>query len=125
MRFEAREIKPYSIPVSPSELKVGEVYFSISYVDEYMHYPIMETLVFIGRDLDIIDKDPDLDDRVQVYFQDYESYALGIRIDNLPKNNEAILSSYIEDELNGVYEFERALDQLMWCSLKRRGLEEI
>ena len=92
MRFESREIKPYSVPVKGSELKVGEVYFRISYMDEYMHYPVMETLVFIGRDLDldIIDKDPDLGDRVQVYFQDYESYAEGIRIDTLPKNNEAI-----------------------------------
>ena len=127
MQFEAREIKPYSVPVLASELKVGSVYFNIFYVNDDHQNPIMETLVYIGRNLDIdfIDKDPDWDDKGKVYFQDYESYARGIRFETFAKGDEAIFSCRSEDDLNGVFEFERALDLLMWCSLRRRGLEEL
>jgi hypothetical protein len=122
MRFEAREIKPYSVPVVASELKIGSVYFRVSFMDESMHIPVMETIVFIGKDLDL--KDLDVDDKGKMYFQDYESYLQGIRFETLSKGDEAIFSCNAEDELDGVFEFERALDQLMWCSLRRRGIED-
>ena len=48
IHFEQREIKPYAQPVSAVELKVGEVYFFLNYVD-HLITPIMETVVFIGR----------------------------------------------------------------------------
>ncbi len=117
MRFESREIKPYSVPVPASELEVGSVYFKVFYVDGDMQNPIMETVVFIGWDLD-------LDDKGMVYFQNYESYTQGIRFENFTKGDEAIFSCQTADEFNGVFEFERALDLLMWCSLRRRGLDE-
>jgi hypothetical protein len=126
MQFDAREIKPYSIPVPVNELEIGSVYFKIFYVNNDLLNPIMETVVFIGRDLDLdfIDKDSDFDDKVKVHFQDYESYARGIRFETFAKGDEAIFFCHLEDEFNGVFEFERALDLLMWCSLKRRGLNE-
>jgi len=52
MRFEERELKPYAEPVAASLLKQGEVYFSVQFADEDMLVPIMETLVFAGRNLD-------------------------------------------------------------------------
>lgn len=117
MRFEARELKPYlSEPVTSSELKIGAVYFRVSFMDENMQIPTMETIVFIGRDLA-------LDDKGKVYFQDYESYTQGIRFETFTEGVEAIFSCHSEKELNGVYEFERALDQLLACSLRRRGIE--
>lgn len=118
MRFDARELKPYGEPVPASELKIGSVYFKVFYVNDDMHNPIMETIVFIGRDLD-------LEDKGKVYFQDYESYSHGIRFETFTKGDEAIFSCHVENELNGVYEFERALDQLMAFSLRRRGIEGI
>lgn len=118
MRFDARELKPYSEPVPPSELKEGFIYFRVSFVDEDMKIPTMETLVFIGKDLG-------LDDHGMVYFQDYESYSKDIRFDSLVNEDDAIFSCSAEDQLEGVYVFERALDQLMACSLRRRGIEGI
>jgi len=55
MRFEAREIKPYGEPVSASSLKVGDVYFSVQFVDRDTLLPNMETWVFLGRRLDAED----------------------------------------------------------------------
>ena len=68
MRFEERELTPYSEPVTASLLKEGEVYFSVQFADEDMLVPIMETLVFAGRKLDPNDEENHL------YFQDVESY---------------------------------------------------
>ena len=33
MHFEGRELKPYAEPVSKSELREGETYFAVNYVD--------------------------------------------------------------------------------------------
>ena len=52
MRFEARELEPYSQPVKPEMLREEGVYFSVTYADEDMLIPVMDTLVFIGRNLD-------------------------------------------------------------------------
>lgn len=52
LRFEARALRSYAEPVSPGELKEGEVYFSLQFVDEEMLVPVMETWVFVGRNLD-------------------------------------------------------------------------
>jgi hypothetical protein len=75
MRFEERELKPYAQPVSVGNLKEGEVYFSVTFIDDEMCIPTMETLVFIGRDLNN-------DDSGRLYFQDVDSYMEGIRYDS-------------------------------------------
>lgn len=72
MYFEGRELTTYAEPVSSSELREGEVYFAVNYVDDDMLIPVMETVVFIGRNLEP-------DDVGQVYFQDVESYREGVR----------------------------------------------
>jgi hypothetical protein len=33
MRFEERELKPYSEPVSPDELQIDETYFAVLFLD--------------------------------------------------------------------------------------------
>ena len=35
MRFEARELKPFAEPVSPEELRSGETYFAVLFVDDH------------------------------------------------------------------------------------------
>jgi hypothetical protein len=112
MRFEARELKPYAEPVSTPSLKQGEVYFSIQYADEALLVPVIETLVFAGRNLD--NRDPEL-----LYFQDAESYRQGIRYGS----DEAEKASFQlgrDGKVNHIFEYEHALEELMKCSLRRR-----
>lgn len=52
IRFEARDRKPYSQPVTAKALEQGKVYFSVQFADDDMPIPIMETWVFAGRNLD-------------------------------------------------------------------------
>lgn len=116
MRFEARELKPYAEPVSASSLKVGDVYFSVQFADSEMLLPIMETWVFVGRRLD----SEDLEDRL--YFQDLESYRQGIRYDS-EDTGDAKFQVPTENNVNHIFEYERALDQLLACSLRRKKVQ--
>ncbi|MDR3748415.1 MAG: hypothetical protein P4M04_09720 [Acidobacteriota bacterium] len=69
-RFEERELPPYAEPVLVNELKEGSVYFFVNYVDEEGLIPQMETVIFIGRNLEAADVG-------RVYFQDIDSYRGG------------------------------------------------
>jgi hypothetical protein len=62
----------YAEPVEAKLLRKGEVYLSVQFADERMCIPIVETLVFLGKDVD--GKGPEL-----LYFQDVESHQQGIR----------------------------------------------
>jgi hypothetical protein len=115
MRFEERELKPYAEPVTASLLEEGDVYFSVQFTDEDMLIPIMETWVFAGRKLDTEDTEGYL------YFQDIESYRQGIRYASATPDN-ATFQIATEENVNHIFEYEHALDQLMKCSLKRRKL---
>lgn len=66
MRFEARDLKPYAEPLAVSDLKKGEIYYSVRYIDDEMLVPVMNTLVFVGADLDP-------DDPGKLYFHDVDS----------------------------------------------------
>jgi hypothetical protein len=116
MRFEARELKPYAEPVPPAELKEGSVYFAVNYCDEEMHIPLMETLVFAGRDLDE-------DDSGMLYFQDINSYREGIRFESATEDDDVTFFQCAEDEAKHIFEYEQALNELMRCSLRRKGIE--
>ena len=110
MRFEERELKPYSEPMSPEELKTGETYFAVLFLDDSGNVPILEPRVFIGRDLEP-------GDEAKFYFQDYVSYKRGTRIDTATKDDEAIFETGAEKH---TFEYERALEVLMVCALRRR-----
>ncbi len=109
MRFEARELKPYGEPVSPESLKVVEVYFAFFVLDKDGKIPTLLPRVFIGRNLEP-------DDENELYFQDFESYKRGIRFDSPTDDDEAIFETGAEKH---IFEYERALDQLMSCALRR------
>jgi hypothetical protein len=126
MYFEGRELKSYGEFVKASELVVGRVYFRVSFLDEDMAIPELVPLVFIGRDLS--PEEPGL------YYQDAGSFFEGKRWGQT--NDEGAAGSVDEDvDVEGihngwfemvshgtyghVYEFEKALDSLLVCSLKR------
>ncbi|HXI91803.1 MAG TPA: hypothetical protein VNO24_17455 [Blastocatellia bacterium] len=112
MRFEARELMPYGEPVSATELQEGSIYFAVTFVDEDMLIPTMETLVFVGRNLET-------GDIGKVYFQDVHSYRAGIRYGPDAEDEWAEFQTASEDSVNHIFEYEPALDQLLRCSLRR------
>jgi hypothetical protein len=109
MRFEGRELKPYAEPVSASDLQEGSVYFLLTFGDDDMKIPILETLVFVSKTDDGIFR-----------FQDFESYrgAVGFKTGTEKRIN---IFECEEKQLNCIFEYERALDRLLACSLRRRG----
>jgi len=115
MRFEARELKPYAEPVPEAELKEGSVYFAVNYFDDEMLIPNMETLVFAGRDL----ADGDLG---RLYFQDLGSYREGVRYESATEDDHAAFFTCPEGHANHIFEYEQALNELMRCSLGRKGM---
>lgn len=115
MRFEAREIGGCSQPVSADDLRKGSIYFFLTFVDDEMLYPILDPVVFVGEDLEP-------EDRSQVYFQDVESYLAGTRYDSVTEENPASFFTGSRDEVGHVFEFERALESLMACSLRRERI---
>ena len=131
MLFESRELKPYGEFVRSAELVEGRIYFRVSFLDKNMLIPEMIPLVFIGRNLQ-----PNSHD---LYFQDAASYIDGERHkpedwDRIMDENSADIRTHdldcrletMEDkEYTIVFEYEKALDQLLKCSLERKrvGLE--
>ncbi len=114
MRIEARDLAPYASPMISQELKEGGVYFFVNYADDKLLVPLVQTVVFVGRNLTPTDSGC-------VYFQDYESYQRGVRYGTVAEGDEAQFFSGSEDELGHIFDFERALEELMRCSLRRRG----
>ncbi|MGH9957713.1 MAG: hypothetical protein ACREBC_11390 [Pyrinomonadaceae bacterium] len=102
MYFEGRELKPYAEPVSSSELREGEIYFAVNFVDSEMLIPMMETLVFIGRNLKPGDKG-------NVYFQDIESYREGVRYSSASDEDIAKFEFGSENEVGHILSTKRRL----------------
>ena len=113
MRFEARELKTHAEPISAEELKEGSIYFFVNFVDEEMLIPTMDTVVYIGENLE-----PDDEDRV--YFQDIDSFNRGVRYDGEGDGEPALFQTGSKHEIGHVFTFEHALDVLLKCSLRRR-----
>ncbi len=112
MQFEARQLKKYSEPVTAEELSEGKTYFIVQFVDDEMYVPVVEPIVYIGCNL--VGEDAD-----EHYFQDAESYRDGIRFEDevIPKG--VCISAQHKNALNHIFIFERALEVLMGCSLRR------
>ena len=113
MHFLARELPPYSEPVSADRLRDSAVYFSVTYADAEMHLPTVETLVFIGRNLESSEKD-------RLFFQDIDSHRKGIRYNSRSISKHATFFVCSPEELGAVFEFEKALEELMRCYIRRR-----
>jgi len=113
MRFEARELPNYVEHVAVDELRIGDVYFVASFLDDEMLVPELKPVVFVGRNLEP-------GDTGSLYFQDLLSHQNGVRYDAPRPGDEARFDSFLEEQSSGVYEYERALDVLLLCSLRRQ-----
>lgn len=109
MIFHEREVKPYGEPVDPNKLKIGDVRFGVQYLDDEGFVPVLEPKVFIGKNLDTGDDG-------EFYFQDFSSYQRGVRYGVDLPGEQAKFETGAEKH---VYEFERALNVLLFCSLQR------
>lgn len=113
--FEKRDLPAGADPVNAKELTIGETYFKVSYVDEDMTIPLMDSVNYIGRNLADDEEDT-------LYFQDAESYREGIRFsDNDVEPGSAMFYASPTEELRSIFDFEGALEELMRCSLRRKN----
>jgi hypothetical protein len=113
MRFEAREVNPYSTPLTQDELDEGSAYFMVSFVDSGMRVPEVRPVIFIGTDLDE-------GDTGQAYFQDYDSYSAGEHYGEEARDSEFIVVSL--DNMNNFFRFDAMLELLLACSIRRSQL---
>jgi hypothetical protein len=113
MRFEAREVRPHSMPVAASELQEGSVYFFLDYEDPELLVPKLQPVVFIGRDLRAGDVEC-------AYFQDVASHRRGCRFPAEDGSGATYFCGSL-NELGHAFNFEQALDSLLACSLRREG----
>jgi hypothetical protein len=107
LHFPVREVPPYGEYASAATLLVGHTYFRVHFLDQQMTIPELVPLVYIGRNL--IEGDTD-----SLYFQDFESYSAGI-----PFGDESGGTHTVDADTPYVYDFEHALDRLLYCSLTR------
>jgi hypothetical protein len=99
-------------PVSAAALKAGRIYFSLTFADDAELVPMLEPMVFVGRDLMP-------EDAGQLYFQDVDSYQDGIRFESDPDEEDATFVVGSEEEIDDVYEFEAAVEELVRCASRR------
>jgi hypothetical protein len=113
LHFEGREVPPYGEYAAPQTLVVGNTYFAVHYLDKRLEIPEMRAFVFIGRNLQE-------GDSAVLYFQDAESYVSGVRYESATGDGDAEFHT-VDEDTPFVYEFARALDRLLYCSLTRSG----
>lgn len=111
MYFDGRELKPYAEPVTPSALREGETYFMVQFVDVEMLVPVVEPVVYVGKNLEAEDVN-------QFYFQDASAFLAGVRLEN-GVSDGALLYKQAEGEMSHVFEFEKGLNVILACSLRR------
>jgi hypothetical protein len=114
-RFDARDLKPYAEPVTAGDLRPAEIYFAVEFLDEHMLVPSVRPVVYLGADL--FPKHPG-----KLCFQDAASFLDGVRFDE-NGHGEGSFYAQAADELTHIFAYEHALNVLLWCSLRRRGLD--
>ena len=108
--FSGRDLKPYAESIAVRDLKEGDVYFAVTFLDDELLIPSLEPMVFIGTNLE--DNERDLR-----YFQDAESYRQGIRFGSEGASGRATF--YCGAEHKHIFDYEHALNCLLLCSLRR------
>jgi hypothetical protein len=117
VRFESRDLQPYAEPISADELEVGRAYFAVRFVDSEMIVPYLDPLIFLGAGSRPVDVD-------RLYFQDAGSYLASGSALAADLSPDARLYAQRRDQINDIFDYERALDVLLRCSLRRRARDE-
>ena len=115
MNFPERELPDNAEPISASDLRERQVYFAVNHVDDQMLIPVVETIVFVGRN-------KEAGDVGQVYFQDVESHREGVSYDWESSDGPAKFQSGSEEEISHIFDYGHALEVLMRCSLRRQRI---
>lgn len=105
-------------PVDPDQLRVGETYFSVTFIDEQMLVPQMRPLVYIGKGVPPAR-------RHQFVFQDAPSYNAGIDPKSPPEDWNVEFHAYTKSSVSSVYAFDAALNVLDRCARRRRKLSQL
>lgn len=113
MYFERRDLNSFSEPVSSDQLKMGQVYFLVGFIDDKMLVPMLEAYVFIGRNLEPQDQD-------RLYFQTFASHKQGMTWSTSSPDDGQEFLCQPEDQLGMLFEYEHALNELLKCSLRRK-----
>lgn len=113
MMYFERDIPTHAAPVRVDDLKIGETYFSVQYLDEDLLFPTLETLILTG-------KDQDADGGAVFRFQDLDSYRQGIRHGSVDATG-AVFYFQGEQNLRHIFQYEHAVDELIKCAVRRQG----
>ena len=116
--FPATELPPYGEPVSPDEMRVGQVYFSLHFLDKDLLVPCLQPLIFLGVDLDGENKN-------ERYFQDFNSHRAGVRYGGRRDGESACFEVCGPDGGNHIFDYEHALRLLMLCGLTRHDIADV
>lgn len=107
--------RPPIRPVSVADLKKGNVYISVSYLDEQLLVPIVETLIFL--DVDIFREGCDL-----LFFQHAESFfERGEFVPGASDREELLVAE--PDGLNNIFTVPNGSDALTLCAGRWRRLK--
>jgi hypothetical protein len=113
--------------VSPQDLKIGRVYFQVTYEDRDFTVPAVDPMIYLGADILEVDPSDEPPGQTRYAFQDYVSFShFGNAIDyqgkaNLENEGARVFSLTAEDleclfELRGVVaELNQALDRAGKC----------
>ncbi|GAA0695008.1 hypothetical protein ISN75_04425 [Dyella marensis] len=115
LTFEKRELQQNAQHVDSDQLIAGTDYYMVSYAADDFSIPVMESLIFLGVNI-VGEEEKDMS---YLYFQDAESYRDGVRMNEKPESGTYNLYRFTPDQLDMIYEFERALDELLKCSIQR------
>lgn len=116
--FPATQLKPYAEPVTAREAQPGRVYFALQYVEPDLLVPTLEPLIFLGWNLE--GDDPDAR-----FFQSFDSFVAGIRYRSRKEDDWQYFQAYGPNEGKHIFEYERALEALMACALRRREKKDL
>lgn len=95
-----------------SEFREGEVYFRVTYPDRNMHYPQIESFVFVGKNMSDDDKEDTW------YFQFLESYARAQT--RKLKANERLFMLATKEKLPGVLDNDQLYAELKEVASRRQ-----
>ena len=130
--FPGRDLPEFGEHVKAEDLVVGAVYFRVVFADAELLIPELMPLVFAGRDLE---GEPVSGASHQLFFQDCVSYFRGDRwgMERPPLNGEteeARVEQFmsrgwfetVDEDQPHVFVFEKALDELLRCGVRRQKL---
>jgi hypothetical protein len=105
-------------PVSVTDLNNSDTYLSVSYLDDQLLIPIVETIVFLGCDIFAEGGDT-------LYFQYAESYfEQGAFVPGVSQQREPLLAA-TPDGLNNIFTVPNGSEALVLCAERWRQKKTI